>query len=380
MRSIPLAFYAPLKPPDHPHPSGDRYLARLLMKALAGAGFEVRLASRFRSRDGRGDPLHQRRIQGLGERLAQRLIRHYHRLPADLRPRLWFTYHLYHKAPDWLGPAVSRALGIPYVVAEASYAPKQLNGPWDLGVRASLEALRQAQRVFCLNPVDQQCIAEALPQLRLETLPPFLELTPTPDQRHCKQQLAQRWQLDPSCPWLITVAMMRPGDKSHSYQLLAQALQQLQPSPWQLLIIGDGSNAETVRGYFSQQPKVRFLGQLGSDELHPLLSASDLFVWPAVNEAFGIALLEAQAAGTAVLAGREGGVASIVIDGKTAILVPPRDPAQFAQALQQLLQQPAMLEDMGRAAAENVIRQHSLESAIHRLRSSLMPLLSRTPE
>ena len=44
----PVAFYAPLKPPDHPIPSGDRRMARVLLRALASAGQAVELASRLR--------------------------------------------------------------------------------------------------------------------------------------------------------------------------------------------------------------------------------------------------------------------------------------------------------------------------------------------
>ena len=46
-----------------------------------------------------------------------------------------------------------------------------------------------------------------------------------------------------------------------------------------------------------------------------MYAAADLYVWPAVREAYGIALLEAQAAGLPVVAGREGGVAEVVADG-----------------------------------------------------------------
>src|SRR5690606_6241524 len=93
-----LAFYAPLKPPDSPVPSGDRRMARLLMQALAEAGYGVTLASRFRSYDGRGDCARQARLSVLGRRLADRLVRRWQERP----PRAWFTYHLYYKAPDWL--------------------------------------------------------------------------------------------------------------------------------------------------------------------------------------------------------------------------------------------------------------------------------------
>jgi len=60
---------------------------------------------------------------------VERLLAHYRALPRAEQPALWFTYHLYHKAPDHIGPVVARQLGIPYVLAEASYAAKQARGP-----------------------------------------------------------------------------------------------------------------------------------------------------------------------------------------------------------------------------------------------------------
>src|SRR3977135_2231917 len=119
-----IAFYAPLKPPDHPVASGDRRVGQLLLDALRGAGHSPFVASRLRSYDGAGDPLRQTRLRAIGEGGARRLLRQWRTQPAAA-PDLWFTYHLYYKAPDWLGPAISTALGIPYVVAEASHAPKR---------------------------------------------------------------------------------------------------------------------------------------------------------------------------------------------------------------------------------------------------------------
>ena len=60
---LPLAFYAPLKSPHHPAPSGDRTMARLLMKALGAAGFEPSLASELRTLDKAGDPAKQLRLE-----------------------------------------------------------------------------------------------------------------------------------------------------------------------------------------------------------------------------------------------------------------------------------------------------------------------------
>src|SRR4051794_30868886 len=130
---IPVAFYAPLKSPGHPAPSGDRTMARLLLRALGRAGFRPTVASALRSWDGAGDPACQERVRRAAGAEAQRLVQSLSSLPTKERPRLWFTYHVYYKAPDWLGPFVSEALGIPYVVAEGSRAGKRADGPWALG-------------------------------------------------------------------------------------------------------------------------------------------------------------------------------------------------------------------------------------------------------
>src|SRR5579863_5395260 len=130
-----IAFYAPLKPPDHPTPSGDRRIAQLFLAALRAAGHEPFLASRLRSYDGAGDGPRQARLADIGERQAARLLARW-RFSPGAAPDLWFTYHLYYKAPDWLGPRVSAALGIPYVIAEASSAPKRAAGAWAIGHRA----------------------------------------------------------------------------------------------------------------------------------------------------------------------------------------------------------------------------------------------------
>src|SRR5690349_17412437 len=138
-RRMRIAFYAPLKPPDHPVPSGDRQIARLLMKALARAGHQTTLASHFRTFDGRGDAERQVRMRTVGKRIAERLVA---RMTAESTPDVWFTYHVHHKAPDLLGCEVSRALGIPYVIAEASVAPRRRDGPRSAGYADALAAIR----------------------------------------------------------------------------------------------------------------------------------------------------------------------------------------------------------------------------------------------
>ena len=373
-----IAFYAPLKPPDHPVASGDRAMARALIAALRNRGHGVETVSRFRSFDA-GDPGRQVRLRELGLALADRLARRLR--DTGSRPDLWFTYHLYHKAPDWLGPAVAEGLGIPYVLAEASYAPKQAGGLWDLGHRAVAEAIGRADIVFQPNPADAECVLPLLADpRRMVPLKPFIETAPfrAPDREKSRGDIGVGIGLDPHTPWLVAVAMMREDQKLLSYRRLAEALGHLTARPWQLIIAGAGPAEHAVRAAFAPfGDRVRWLGVLPPDILRTLYRAADIYVWPAVKEAFGIALLEAQAAGLPVVAGRSGGVPGVVADGETGLLAPEGDAAAFAAALDALLADPARRKAMGRAAGERAAREHDLAAAAKVLDRRLRRLVGR---
>lgn len=109
--------------------------------------------------------------------------------------------------------------------------------------------------------------------------------------------------------------------------------------------------------------RVRFLGQREVEELPPIYAASDVYVWPAIREAYGMAVVEAQAAGLAVVAGNAGGVAEIVRDGETGLLTPEGDAAAFADALRRLLRAPDARADLAAGARRLAVRDHSLEAA-----------------
>jgi glycosyltransferase involved in cell wall biosynthesis len=350
-----------LKAPEHPVPSGDRRIAQLFLRALRLAGHEPFVVSRLRSYDGDGDPLRQARLAALGERAAARLLRRWRAAPEQA-PELWFCYHLYYKAPDWIGPAVSKALDIPYLVAEASVAPKRAGGAWDIGHRAVAAALRRADLVIGLNPADRGCVLPLLRDPRAWiSLPPFLDAS--------GYKVSNKKS---SPPRLITVAMMRPGDKLASYRLLGRALAQILDLPWSLQVVGDGpARAEVKAALAFLGSRASFEGALDETGVAAALAGADLFVWPAINEAFGMALLEAQASGLAVIAGASSGVGDIVADRKTGFLVPPGDAAAFASATRRLLADGALRAAMGMAARLKVHRQHDLPGAAARVAAAI---------
>ena len=365
-----IAFYAPLKPPTSSVPSGDRRMAALLIQALETAGHGVELASVFRSRDGSGDGDRQRRLGSIGGRLADRVVRRYRARAPGARPRAWFTYHLYHQAPDWIGPRVAAALDIPYIVAEASFAPKQAGGPWAVGHAAAEAAIRSADVIIGLNSHDSACVLPLLDRAeRLRPMPPFTDIAPfagAADARAAhRQALARLLGLDPATPVLLAVAMMRPGDKLASYVLLGRALALLEDESWQLVVVGDGAARPAVEQALAPlgADRVRYAGQQWAEALPGFYAAADILVWPAIREAYGMALVEAQAAGLPVVAGRAGGVADIVRDGETGLLAPEGDAPALAAAIRALLRAPDRRARLAAGASRTALRDHSIAAA-----------------
>lgn len=364
-----IAFYAPLKAPDHPVPSGDRTIARLLVAAMRQGGAEVEIASRIRSRISEPSEAAQEAMAKQGRTAAKRFVAKARALPKRQRPQAWFTYHVYYKAVDWIGPEVAAALDIPYFIAEASHAPKRADGPYAFSHAGAEAAIRAADGIFCLNPIDRGCLTPLVGKKRLIDLVPFLDLAAftkkLPARATMRAKLAHDHGLNADEPWLLAIGMMRKGDKLASYRLLAEALQHLD-RPWQLLIVGDGeARADVERAFKPLAGGVFLLGALPRTKLPEIAAACDLCVWPAVNEAFGMALLEAQACGLPVVAGAWGGVPSIIDDGKTGWLSAPGDAVAFSADLDFALD--SDLAAIGKAARANALAKHDIGAAARTL-------------
>ena len=91
-----------------------------------------------------------------------------------------------------------------------------------------------------------------------------------------------------------------------------------------------------------------------SPKLINLYQTSDVVVFPTKAEAFGIAAIEASAAGLPIIATATGGLTDIVVDGKTGFLIELEDAETLAQRLQGLIERPELKETMGRAGRERV--------------------------
>jgi glycosyltransferase involved in cell wall biosynthesis len=99
---------------------------------------------------------------------------------------------------------------------------------------------------------------------------------------------------------------------------------------------------------------VNLLGDVSRDRLAEEYVSADIFCLPSVQESFGIVFLEAMAAGLPVVACRAAAIPEVVEDGVTGLLVPPRDPAGLARALEAMAVDPERARAMGEAGRRAV--------------------------
>lgn len=328
-------------------------MARLITGALERGGHSVSLLSRFQSWSANPDDFADLAAQGRKE--VDRILHSNTGLDAIL------TYHLYHKAPDFIGPALSKSLSIPYVIIEASRALKRKHGPWAAHFNAVDEALTFADQVCALHSADSEGLRAVVPPGQLTGLFPFLETGKFPEKPRYREN-------DPTR--LLAVGMMREGDKEASYRLLAQSLLKVDRSDWRLSIVGDGPVRSSIEKEFTELP-VEFLGAVNREELITIYHQSDILVWPAINEAFGMVFLEAQSCGLPVVGARVGGVPDIAVDGVTGLLARYEDGASFAEKLSTLLNNRERMIEMGKDAARYVRTWHDIDLASHSLSAIL---------
>jgi len=355
-----IAFYSPLKPAGHPIPSGDRLMARMLIDCLVHAGYRTDIASTLRVflKDS-GDEHYKNQQMALADQEIQRLTKLWQQQGA---PTLWFCYHSYFKSPDLIGPQLCDAFAIPYVTAEASYSHRRNQGVWCAMQKRVLASIERAAVNICFTERDRMGLLRAAPRANLQRIRPFID---------CAQFHPQHDGTEPL--HLVTVAMMRSGDKMNSYIRLAASLKWISHIPWTLSIIGDGPLRNEVRELFSGFPVGRIIwhGQQDRAGIAAIFARSTLFVWPGCGEAYGLAYLEAQAAGLPVIAYDTAGVPEVVDNGYSGVLTPAGDDRAYAQAISSLLANRQQYNSMSDNAVSHVQAKHTDVLASDRLQAIL---------
>jgi glycosyltransferase involved in cell wall biosynthesis len=147
-----------------------------------------------------------------------------------------------------------------------------------------------------------------------------------------------------------------------------------------LLLVGDGPEKEALTSFVRSHRihNVRFLGHATHDEVIRCLAASDVFVFPTLEDVWGLAVSEAMATGKPVLCSLHAGcVRELVQDGANGYTFEPHDHVHFSSLLGKLLAKPELLPDMGKRSRE-IISGFTIERSTSEWHKALLSLQEKS--
>ena len=164
----------------------------------------------------------------------------------------------------------------------------------------------------------------------------------------CRDQFANKGE-----KILIHVSNLRPVKRIKDVLEIFKNVQKSINS--KLVIIGEGPDMEIINNFLSNNPelitKIRLLGKV--DDLQRILKLSDVFLLPSEQESFGLAALEAMAAGVPVISSNAGGIPEVNIHGKTGFVANIGDVERMTKYAIEMLSDEKLLADMKLNAKEN---------------------------
>ena len=181
---------------------------------------------------------------------------------------------------------------------------------------------------------------ELVPSKKIFVLPNGIDY-----QKFYKSAFSKHYSNDK--PMIIgTVCRLEP-QKGLSYLLLAMKIILAKFPEIRLEIVGDGSLSGELQDLSQNlgiSNSVFFFGKFA--EVIPFYNRMDIFILPSLYEGFGIVLLEAMASGVPVVATNVDGIKEVVEDGKSGILVPPKNPEAIAKAVTRIIEDTQLQNDL----------------------------------
>jgi glycosyltransferase involved in cell wall biosynthesis len=362
-----ISFYAPFKPLGHAHPSGDLVIGTGLFEYLQNRGHQLMVASDCRLRWVYWTPWRWPGVLREALRAAGRA--------RQFRPDIWLTYHAYYKAPDLLGPSISKHLVIPYVIFQGAFSTKRRKKINTLpGYLLNKKSLCAARHVFSNRRTDLLNLGRLLPQQDISYVAPGIYPEAFSFDGEARADLRRQWNVGDD-PVVVSAAMFRPGVKTDGLGWVIRACGSLfrQGRRFHLVIAGDGTEKEKLHRLAAEHlpQKVTSAGKIARDQMYRFYSAGDIFVFPGIRESLGMVFLEAQSCGIPVVAFRNGGIPEVVRDGETGLLVPMFDSDRFAGAIEKLLTDTALRRQMGESARTYVREHHDLDNNYEKVEETL---------
>lgn len=301
---------------------------------------------------------------------------HHARTPIFSYPRLQaLNYYIGHHKPDilhgysfWYQPAdvtarYARRHNIPFIFHPIYY--DRHKPAWKLYQKTIGRAtFAAADVVAVISPFEQRLIEKAgLPVKRFELIPPGID-TSKFDRPRLNPFLAQGLTGN----ILLTVSRLAPGKGIDEVVRALPAIKAKIPDTHLVIIgedFGERANLETQMQQLGLKNSVHFMGRLEDHELVEWYQHADLLVHPSHYEAFGIAVAEALAAGTPVVARNVGSIPFVAPHGEVSLLF--NTPEELSQHIRTLLADKSLRERFGTAGAKRVRQNFTWDKSISKI-------------
>jgi glycosyltransferase involved in cell wall biosynthesis len=261
-----------------------------------------------------------------------------------------------------IGQAAARLARIPIRLVTRHYTDEALRGR-PVVRRIERRAMRRATRVIAVSDaVRDGLVRGGVPEEKVQVILNGIDLS-----------LFDRAALEEPLPWpeswnrrllIGSVGGLFP-EKGHAHLLRAMvAVIRSEPNA-RLVIGGDGPERASLEKLAVELGIGRCVAFSGfRRDVMAVLPHLDLYVQPSLNESFGISILEAMAAGKAVVATKTGGVPEVVVHGETGILAPPRDVSALSRSILELASTPELARRMGDNGRRRVEQQFDVHRTV----------------
>ncbi|MFH1740184.1 MAG: glycosyltransferase [bacterium] len=181
------------------------------------------------------------------------------------------------------------------------------------------------------------------------------------DRSMARERLAAEFSLPSNACLFGIVAQLRPR-KHHDLLFRAMRIVREKESRVHLLVVGDGAERErleSLRRELGLESDVTLTGY--RSDVREILAGLDALVLPTSLEGCPVSVMEAMAAGLPVIAAKAGGVAELVEDQRTGLLIEPGNEESLTRAILSLVENPALRSKLGEAGREKIEKEFSLD-------------------
>jgi glycosyltransferase involved in cell wall biosynthesis len=267
-----------------------------------------------------------------------------------------------HSSTDsWLAAAAMLVLGRPVPIVRT----RHISAPVSTGALTRWLYTRATARIVTAGEVLRRELIErnGFPAARIDSVPTGID---TARFRPGDRAAARKALGLPATRPLVGIIATLRSWKGHLH--LIEAVAGL-PETVSLVMVGDGPMREQLEARVDQlglRPRTVFAGN--RNDVVPWLQALDVFALPSyANEGVPQALVQAMLTGLACVTTGVGSIAEVAIDGKTALVVPPKDPPALRAALSRLLDDGVLRMQLGEAARAHCAASFSYERMLERM-------------